>query len=162
MIVVSNTSPITNLAAIGQLNLLQQLYQQIVIPQAVYQELTRYGETIPGAIEVQTLPWIQRQTVADRTLVTSLSYQLHEGESEAIALAIELNADWLLIDEQLGRKVASERGLRLAGIIGTLIEAKRRGFISAVKPYLDDLITRADFWVSQALYARVLQIEGEQ
>ena len=111
---------------------------------------------------MQTLPWIQRQTVADHTLVTSLSYQLHEGESEAIALAIELNADWLLIDEQLGRKVASERGLRLAGIIGTLIEAKRRGFISAVKPYLDDLITRADFWVSQALYARVLQIEGEQ
>ena len=89
MVVVSNTSPITNLAAIGQLNLLQQLYNEIIIPQAVYQELTCRGNAIPGAIEVQTLSWIDIQQVTN-PIAKTLQNRLHAGESEAIALAIEL------------------------------------------------------------------------
>jgi len=161
MIVVSNTSPITNLAAVGQLHLLQQLYNNIIIPSAVYQELTRLGDTIPGAMEVQTENWIQTQNITNLTLATYLQNQLHEGESEAIVLAIALNADWLLIDEELGRKVAAEYGLKFTGILGVLIEAKYKGLIAAVKPILDDLITIAEFWVSDRLYDRVLQAVGE-
>ncbi len=161
MIVVSNTSPITNLAAVGQLNLLQQLYGTIIIPQAVYQELTSAGDTIPGATEVQTFNWIQVQQVTNRTLVNSLLNQLHQGESEAIALAIELQADWLLIDEELGRKVAANNQLKFIGILGVLIEAKQRGLIPSVKSVLDNLINQAEFWVTEALYNRVLQMAGE-
>ena len=161
MIAVSNTSPITNLAAVGQLNLLQQLYGTIIIPQAVYQELTSAGDTIPGAIEVQTFNWIQVQQVTNRTLVESLLNQLHQGESEAIALAIELQADRLLIDEELGRKVAADNKLKFTGILGVLIEAKQRGLISSVKSVLDNLINQAEFWVTEALYNRVLQMAGE-
>lgn len=161
MIVVSNTSPITNLAAVGQLHLLEQLYNNIIIPAAVYQELTRQGNTIPGAMEVQTENWIQTQTLTNFTLSTALQAQLHQGESEAIAMAIALNADWLLIDEELGRKVAAAYGLKFTGILGVLIEAKQKGLISAVKPILDDLITIAEFWVSDRLYDRVLQAAGE-
>lgn len=161
MIVVSNTSPITNLAAVGQLNLLQQLYGTIIIPQAVYQELTSAGDTIPGATEVQTFNWIQVQQVTNRTLVNSLLNQLHQGESEAIALAIELQADWLLIDEELGRKVAANNQLKFIGILGVLIEAKQRGLIPSVKSVLDNLINQAEFWVTEALYNRILQMAGE-
>ena len=99
MTVVSNTSPITNLAAVGQLNLLQQLYGSIIIPQAVYDEMASLGYIVPGTIEIQTLSWIQTQQVINRTLVTQLQTELDEGESEAIALAIELNANQLLLDE---------------------------------------------------------------
>ncbi len=67
MTVVSNTSPITNLAAVGQLNLLQQLYGSIIIPQAVYDEMAGLGYTVPGTIEVQTLPWIQTRRVVPVT-----------------------------------------------------------------------------------------------
>jgi predicted nucleic acid-binding protein len=65
VIIVSDTSPITNLAAINQLDLLQKLYTGIVIPTAVYHEMVRAGKIVPGAVEVQTLPWIQKQAVAD-------------------------------------------------------------------------------------------------
>ncbi|UBF24527.1 hypothetical protein K9N68_22940 [Kovacikia minuta CCNUW1] len=63
MTVVSNTSPITNLAAIGPLNLVQQLYGSIIIPQAVYDEMVGLEFSVPGIIEVQTLQWIQTQPV---------------------------------------------------------------------------------------------------
>jgi predicted nucleic acid-binding protein len=64
MIIVSDTSPITNLAAIGQLDLLQGLYTRIIIPVAVYDEMVNVGKPVPGAVEVQTLSWIQTQAVS--------------------------------------------------------------------------------------------------
>lgn len=161
MIVVSNTSPITNLAAVHQLPLLQQLYGIIVIPQAVYDELTGVGKSVAGSTELQTLAWIQTQKVANEALVTALELELDPGEAEAIALAIELKADLLLLDERRGRTVASRFGVKFIGILGVLIEAKHKGVISAVKPVLDDLILAAGFWVKQPLYSRVLQTVGE-
>lgn len=93
MIVVSDRSPITNLAAIACLDLLRQLYEKVVIPAAVYRELTTAGEDIPGCRKVQILDWITVQSVSDFEFVASLQNQLDEGEAEAIALAIELKAD---------------------------------------------------------------------
>lgn len=94
-------------------------------------------------------------------LVQILTNQLDKGESSAIALALELNADWLIIDEQLGRQIAIEHKLKITGILGILIEAKRQGFIPLVKPILDDLINIAKFWVNPSLYNRVLSIVRE-
>ena len=161
MTVVSNTSPIINLAAIGQLTLLQPLYDRIRIPQAVYLEIAVTGAGQAGAREVRQFDWISRCTVADRALVSALSIELDPGEAEAIAAAVELHAELLLIDEQRGRAVAQRLGLRVIGILGILIEAKHRGLIKTVKPLLDALITRAGFWVRKDLYTRVLQAAGE-
>lgn len=162
MPIVSNTSPITNLAAIGKISLLEQLYGEIIIPSAVFHELTHWGDSIPGAKEVKTLHWIKVNPITNDNLVVSLRNKLDEGESSAIALALELNADWLIIDEQLGRQIAIEYNLKIIGILGILIEAKRQGLILSVKPVIDDLISIAKFWVSRSLYNRILLIVGEQ
>ncbi|MEA5619643.1 hypothetical protein VB711_17605 [Cronbergia sp. UHCC 0137] len=73
MIIVSDTSPINNLAAINHLHLLQQLYREVLIPEAVYQELTDPDFPVAGTEEVQTFTWIQTRAVQDRTMVKALS-----------------------------------------------------------------------------------------
>ncbi|MSS71872.1 MAG: DUF3368 domain-containing protein [Candidatus Latescibacteria bacterium] len=161
MIVISNTSPIVNLAAIGQLDLLQKLYEKVLIPQAVYREITVAGAGQPGDLEVRTLEWMEVRQVTDHDLVTAICTDVDEGEAEAIALAVEQKANLLLLDERRGRMIASRLELRFIGLLGVLLEAKDKGYISAVKPILDDLIVKAGFWVSQQLYARVLQVAGE-
>ena len=115
MIVVSNTSPIMNLAAVDQLLLLQRLYAKVIIPQAVYEELV-VGSEQPGSAEVQTCEWIETRAVMDQTLVTALAGELDQGEAESIILAKELQADRLLLDERRGREVASRFGLRFTGL----------------------------------------------
>ena len=118
MIVISNTSPISNLAAIGQLDLLQQLYGTIIIPPAVYQELINSGDTDPATLAVQTLSWIQTQPVSDRVLLETLQSNLDPGEAEAITLAVEIHADRLIIDERRGRNEAIRLGLQVTGLLG--------------------------------------------
>ncbi|MGG6266204.1 DUF3368 domain-containing protein [Leptolyngbya sp. AN03gr2] len=161
MIIVSDTSPINNLAAINQLNLLRQLYETVLIPEAVYRELTDPDFAVAGAIEVQTLDWIQTRAVSDRPLVEALNNELDIGEAEAIALAVEVEADQVLIDERRGRLVASKLNLRYTGVLGILVEAKSKGFIVEVKPLLDALIHDAGFWIAEPLYNNVLQLVNE-
>lgn len=160
MSVISNTSPISNLAAIGQLDLLQQLYGSIIIPVAVYQELLNAGTTHPGVLAVQILDWIEIQPVTNMEQLLTLQTHLDPGESEAIALALELNADRLIIDERRGRNEAIRAGLRVTGLLGLLLAAKQQDFIPLVQPILDDLIAQG-FWVREQLYAEVLQLAGE-
>ena len=129
MIVVSNTSPIINLAAIGQLDLLRRLYGKVVIPQTVHEEITRAGVEQPGSTDVETQAWIETRPVADQALVASLRLELDEGEAAAIALAVELSADLILLDERKGRRIAARLGLHPVGLLGVLIEAKHAGVI---------------------------------
>ncbi len=161
MTVVSDASPLINLARIDKLDLLPRLYGELHLPEAVWQEVVIQGAGQPGAQEIQEACWIKRHAVANRPLVQALEQELDAGEAEAIALALELQAELLLMDERLGREVARHLGLRYIGLIGVLLEAKRKGLISALKPHLDTLRDTAGFRVSEALYKRVLQDEGE-
>jgi uncharacterized protein len=161
VIVVSDTSPINNLAAINQLHLLQQIYGTVIIPEAVYRELTDPGFPVAGATEVQTLDWIQTRQISDLTMLELLRMELDPGEAEAVVLALEIGADQVLIDEHRGRVIAARLKLNYTGILGILLEAKRRGLIVAVKPLLDALIHQAGFWVADALYNRVIELAGE-
>jgi len=161
VIVISNTSPLINLAVIGKLDLLRQLYGTIVIPQAVHYEIAVIGAGQPGADQVERLDWIETVRVAGRAMVASLRLEVDEGEAEAIALASELEADLLLLDERRGRVVASRLGLKFVGLLGVLVEAKQRGFVSTIRPIMDDLIKNAGFWIRQELYDRVLQVADE-
>ncbi|NEP51139.1 MAG: DUF3368 domain-containing protein [Moorea sp. SIO3C2] len=161
MKIVSNTSPITSLAAVRQLEILQQLYRHIVIPQAVTLELTGAGPAVPGATEVQTSGWIETRQVRNQALVQALRQKVDPGEAEAIALAIELHADRLIIDERRGRKIAASMGIKYIGILGVLLEAKNSNFITDVKPIIDDLIVIAGFRISPRLYTDILEVAGE-
>jgi len=161
VIIVSDTSPINNLAAINQLYLLHQLYGTVLIPEAVYRELTDPHFPVAGTTEVQTLDWIQTRVVSDRTLVEALSNELDCGEAEAIALAVEVQAGQVLIDERRGRLVANRLNLRYTGILGILVEAKSQGLIAEVKPLLDELVNEAGFWVAEPLYNSVLRLVNE-
>ena len=161
MIVVSNSSPLVSLSAIGRLELLRDLYGTIAIPRAVHHEVAVQGSGRPGAVEVQSFAWITCCDVRNPNVVTALQGKLDEGEAEAIVLALELPADLLLMDERLGRIEAARFGLRFIGTLGVLIEAKARGHLREVKPVLDELRTKAGFYMSEALRVRVLQETGE-
>lgn len=161
MIVVSNTSPIINLAVVGQLDLLHQLYGKVIVPRAVHDEFVIVAKEQPIAIDIESFDWIETRKVTNQTAVASLQLELDEGEAEAIALALELNADLLLLDERKGRLVAARLGLKFIGLLGVLIEAKHKGLVVSIKPILDDLIKKAGFWISPELYEHVLQVARE-
>jgi predicted nucleic acid-binding protein len=160
VIVVSDASPLIALAAVEQLDLLRQLYVEVLIPEAVYREATTVRDA-PGAAEVSAVKWVHVQSVRDRVLIEALAVELDVGEAEAIALAVERGADLLLIDERRGRQAAARLGQQVVGVLGVLIEAKYRGHLPAVRPVLEALATGAGFRVSDALYSRVLEVAGE-
>jgi len=157
VIVISDTSAILNLNIIGKLNLLKLLYGKVIIPDAVYEELLELEKTKGGYTSIDSLNWIEIRKISNKLFVENLKEKLDSGESEAIVLAKELNAEALVIDESKGRKIAVGLGLNVIGIIGILIQAKDRGVITKVKPVMDALINKAGFWIREELYQNVLQ-----
>ena len=162
MSVVSNASPLINLARIDQLDLLPRLYGELLIPEAVWEEVVIEGAGQPGADEVKAATWIKIQAVANRSLARALRQELDAGEAEAIILALEVEAELLLMDERVGREISQHLGVRYTGLIGILIEAKHKGLIGDVKPYLNTLRDVAGFHIRDVLYTRVLQDEEEE
>lgn len=154
--VISNASPIISLARAGHLHLLERLYREVTIPEAVFHELQGCSDLIEG-IRFDDLAWLKVLRVTNHPLVDALLLELDKGEAEAIVLAVETKADLLLIDERIGRRVAERMGLRFIGVLGVLIEAKEKRLVEKVKPILDAMITRSGFWIGDELYARVLQ-----
>jgi predicted nucleic acid-binding protein len=161
MIVVSNTSPITNLAAIGQFDLLRELYGSLVIAQSVWQELNAKGEVWPGRDEVARASWVEHRKAEHPALILALRRDLNEGEAETLALAVELGADLVLLDEKEGRHAAQRLGLQVIGVIGILLEAKSQGLIATIRPHLDALRHAAGFFVSDTLYDYALELAQE-
>ncbi len=161
MVIVSNTSPISNLVIVGEISLLQQIYPKIFIPPAVHSELICLPLLNSEIISLLDMGWLEIQTPTNLQLLYTLNQILDPGEAEAIALAVELNADRLLIDERLGRNIAANYGLKLRGILGILVNAKQQGLIPILNPILDRLVNQAGFRVSQSLYYQILQEAGE-
>lgn len=161
--IISDTSVITNLISIEHIFLLKALYERVIIPQAVYQELLRYHPIILDQLQAEIPPFFEIKTVIDRNKIDELKQRakLDEGESEAIILALELKTDLLLIDERRGRAEAQRLGIRITGLLGVLLEGKKRGFVVSVKPLMDLLIENSTFWISPILYNRILVLAGE-
>jgi predicted nucleic acid-binding protein len=161
MIVVSDTSVLINLAWLDKLPLLNKLYGDLLIPSAVWHEVVEKGVRKPGADKVKTADWIEVREVVNTALVRALRQDLDAGEAEAIALAVEMDADLLLMDERLGRATAQHFGLRYIGLIGVLMMARQRKLITEIKPDLDRLRQVAGFYISESLYKRVLKDVAE-
>lgn len=161
MIVVSNTSPLTNLAAIGRIGLMPLLFEQIHIPDAVWQELHSGNVAWPGRKEVDAAKWIIRNSVPASPLISELMTDLGPGEAEAIALALDLKADLVLLDEKEGRRKARHVGLKVMGVGGVLLAAKTRRHLTEVRSCLDDLRQLAGFYLGEDVYRALLVAANE-
>ena len=158
MLIVSDTSPIIALASCDKLDLLDRLFDQVCIPKAVFDELT-----VPNKLKVNEITeWAKSKIThaQNTTAITALSLNLDPGESEAISLYLETNADYLLIDEKRGRTIAARNGIRIIGTMGVLLWAKQKGVLATVKPTLD-ILMQTDFRVSDAFYHQLLDRAGE-
>ena len=161
MIVICNTSPLTNLAAVGQFSLLQSMFGAVYISAGVEKELSAGGTQWPGAAEVAAADWVHTRQVGNRQLVEALRLDLDVGEAETIALALELQGDLVLLDEQDGRHAAQYLKLKVMGVVGLLVRARQQGLVSEIRPHLDALRQQAGFYLSQPLYLRALHLVGE-
>ncbi len=155
-----DASTLIALARIGQLEILARTGARVVIPREVYAEVVVRGEGKPGATEVREAAWIETRGVADHNMVTRLRTVLHTGESEAIVLAKEIDADLLILDDGEARDTTRSEGLSVVGLLAFLVLAKERGTIEQVRPLLDTL-RQQGFFMSDALYHNILQRAGE-
>ena len=160
MKVVSNSGPLINLAKVGQFTLLRDLFQHITIPPAVFEEVVVRGGGQPGADETNTAQWIMRGMLEQFDVADILAAELDRGEAEAIALALQEKADWLLIDERVGRRFAQRVGLKVKGTLGVLLAGVRRDCIDDLQPLLDMLVAKGT-WIAPATYAKVLTLSQE-
>jgi predicted nucleic acid-binding protein len=150
--VVSNASPLISLDRIHQLALLQQVFGTITVPPAVVRE-TAARLTLPA--------WIVEQPLNQPLAPVILGASLGAGESETLALALEVRAAWVVLDDRPARRLAQALGLPVMGTLGVLLVAKRRGLLSVIRPSLDALV-QTGFYVAPPLYDQVLQSAGEK
>lgn len=153
MIIVSNTSPINYLILIGQIDLLPELFKQIIIPPTVYNELSDPLAPKPVQTWIVTSPhWLKIQPVTQAS--DEIVDLLDPGERAAILLAQELNADLLLLDEMKARQTATDRGLVITGILGILDRAATMKLIDL--PTAVRSLKNTSFWASESLFQRLL------
>lgn len=153
MIVVSNTSPINYLILIGHIDLLSKLFQRIIIPQTVYNELSDAAAPLLVQNWIDTLPdWLKIQPVNQAS--DAIVDLLDPGERAAILLAQELNADLLLLDDMKARRTATDRGLAITGILGILDQAASMKLIDL--PAAIQSLQNTSFWASDSLFQRLL------
>lgn len=151
MLVVSDTSCISNLYQIGNLDLLQKLFAKIIIPTAVFNELKIF-HSIDLIGQIGSFGIIV-QHVSNNELINKIAANgIDKGETEAIALSLEMKPSFLLIDEKEGKKVAKKYGLNTIGIIGIILLAKEYNLIEKVKPVFDKLRINTKFYFSNSLY----------
>ena len=161
MIVVSDTTPLIGLASIGRLSVLRELFGEVYIPQAVYDEAVTHGHTEGSAKrDVDNSNWIHVTQVQDRLAVNVLLDEMDLGEVETIVLAGEMQADWVLMDEKKGRRKLSQLDIPKIGTMGILLKAKQIGLISSLKHEIEGL-QKISFSISQTVIDEVLKMAGE-
>lgn len=154
MIIVSNTSPINYLILIGQINILPELFPQIIIPQAVYTELSNTAAPLPVQTWIADPPdWLRIKSVSQ--LSDDTVDLLDPGERAAILLAQEINADLLLLDDMKARRIAISKGLSITGILGILDQAAFMKLIDL--PTVIQSLKNTSFWASDSLLQKLLE-----
>lgn len=158
-IVVSNTSPLLYLHQVGHLDVLRELYGRIRIPSAVRFELQAGAEQGVAVPDVRALTWIDEQVLTDSLLLPAV-IDLGPGEAEAIAMALSSPNSLLILDDQLGRRIARLAGVTYTGTLGVLLRAKQTGLLSRVAPVIERL-RDTTMHLTPELIEMVLQDAGE-
>ncbi|MGZ8938992.1 MAG: DUF3368 domain-containing protein [Limisphaerales bacterium] len=142
MIVVSDSSALISLARVDCIDLLPKLFGTVLIPEAVCVELENSDPDSPTR-NLRSEPWVK-------------------GEAEAVVLALEQKADALLVDERRARAFALQRGLKIIGALGVLVQAKQHGLVNKIAPITSRMRSQGRFWVSERLEEQVLRSVGEE
>jgi predicted nucleic acid-binding protein len=158
--IIADAGPIIAFARIGRLALLQEVVGELIVPEAVYEELVVKGGDRPGAAEIQRGKGVRRQALRHRQALTQLPRSLAQGECEAILLAEEEGAT-LLVDERKAREAAEQRGIEVVGSLWVLKEAKQRGMILAVRPILEELLSIGYWFHPERVIRPFLEAMGE-
>ncbi|MCB0290200.1 MAG: DUF3368 domain-containing protein [Calditrichaeota bacterium] len=146
--IISDSTCLIALDRIGQLTLLKQLFEQIYVPTAVHRE---FGKKVN---------WIKVTSVHNPIAIKTLMIQIDAGESEVIALALEMQDCVAILDDKKARRIAQDIGLKITGTVGLLLKAKKDGVIGKIKPLLDQL-NEAGFHVGGSLYQNALRLANE-
>jgi|CXWL01.1.fsa_nt_gi predicted nucleic acid-binding protein len=161
MIIVADATPLIGLASIGRLEVLRELFEEVFIPQAVYDETVTNGRAEGRAKhEVENAPWIYIVQVKDRLAVNLLLDEMDLGEVETIVLAVEMNADWVLMDEKKGRRKLSQLNVPKIGTLGILLRAKELGMIRNLGLEIKEL-QKTGFTISQPVIDEILRAARE-
>jgi predicted nucleic acid-binding protein len=160
-IIVSDAGPLIALAKTKNLDILKKLFEKIIIPPCVYDEL-RISTSRAGSDElravIETTKWLEVSKPVE--VLPVLINSLHQGEAEAIALAKQQGLV-LLIDEKKGRKIAKKEKVKITGIGAVLVAAKRKAIINNVSSVIDELMT-CGYRISKPLRQKILRLAEEE
>lgn len=158
--VIVNSTPLLVLGNIGQLDILRRMYGKIVIPEAVYSEVTEKEDAASRAV-LAARDWIEVQAIHNPAAYALYRARLHAGEVETMILAQqEPVADLVVLDDSAARKTAEFLGLNVTGTIGILVKAKQRGIIPQIKPLLTEMMQNG-FFLNERLLHMILNAAGE-
>ncbi|MBW4611238.1 MAG: DUF3368 domain-containing protein [Hassallia sp. WJT32-NPBG1] len=145
---VTNSTCLIGLERIGRLDILPQVFSNVMIPLAVQAEVGLSAD------------WLKVRAVQNIAVVATLKTQVDDGEAEAIALAMELGDVLIILDDRNARRIAQQLNLKVIGTVGMLLRAKQKGVIAEIKPLLTAL-SQADFRISASLVGNALRLAGE-
>lgn len=152
--IISNSTLLIILSKIGELEILKNLYGEIIIPRAVFDEVTIKSDAI------KNLLWIKILEVQDKSNRKIYQAKLHDGEVEVMMLAKEISADLLIIDDNAAKKFAKFLGFTVTGTLGILLKAKSEKIISEVKPILEKMLAEK-FYISEEIIKLVFKTVKE-
>jgi predicted nucleic acid-binding protein len=153
-LVVSDTSPLLNLALIDRLDLLESQFSRVTVPQQVWDELTDGEDGLEPLRELRETGVLHLVEVERSDLFVELFHELDLGETAAICYAVEEDAALVLLDERDGRRVARRHDLNVTGVIGILLRGANTGQVDLEHEL--DALRDAGFWISDDLYSQIL------
>jgi predicted nucleic acid-binding protein len=158
-VVVSDTSPLLNLALLDRLDLLRTQFSEVTVPRSVWDELTEGKEGLEALRELRDDDFLDIVDVERSDLFVEVFHELDLGETAAICYAVEHGADLVLLDERDGRRVARRHDLDVTGVIGVLLRGAKNGNVDLEEEL--DALREAGFWISDDLYEQVLSETAE-
>ncbi|ACV64725.1 conserved hypothetical protein [Desulfofarcimen acetoxidans DSM 771] len=153
---VINSSPLISLSLVGQIELLPKLYEEIIIPKSVYNEVIVKGKGKTGSDKLEIFNRFTILEAGNRVVKDTIMLELDEGEAEVIAIAKEKRIQNVIIDEFAGRQYASLLGLKVTGVLGILLTGKKLGFVEEIRSLMDLMIIH-NRYISRKLYLTVLR-----
>ena len=158
--IIINTGPIIALsAACKNLDILNKLYNQVIVPGEVASEILKDNTSRFAAREFQNATWIETISLQDKDKIITAS-KLDPGESAVIRTALQIGINLVCIDEIVGRRVARLCGLEVTGSLGILLRAKKEGYPFDIKECLENMKEKG-IWISAELEKKVLILAGE-